>query len=218
MSHSRYDTAPLLRAFAARSHTGARTEVCPQPDQLFDAASGDMELSQRERLIDHVSHCPECFEAWRIAMEVGARPIVAESERPFVGGAHIVRRRFSIAASVLAGVLFATYAILPQKPQETYRSAQVSLEPRSLSASTLPRDEFVLRWTPGPQGSSYVVRLSTADLQPLLTREGLSRSQLVVPSSVLAPLADGAQLLWQVDIRTPDGRLASSQTFVVTLE
>jgi hypothetical protein len=41
--------------------------------------------------------------------------------------------------------------------------------------------------------------------------------ELLVPSSALANVKSGDQLLWQVEVRLPNGRQIPSETYVETL-
>src|SRR5688572_26799805 len=95
----------LARAWAARDQSAAPSE-CPNPQELFEAASGDLSGERRLAIIDHVSRCAECTEAWRLALEIGARP-AADSADP---GAQVSASpragawrapRFALAASVI---------------------------------------------------------------------------------------------------------------------
>jgi hypothetical protein len=62
------------------------------------------------------------------------------------------------------------------------------------------------------------VRLSTADLAPLLEQQNLESPELSVPASALAQVKSGDQLLWQVEVRLPNGQQIPSETYVVTLQ
>jgi hypothetical protein len=202
----------LARAFAARKQSHLPKE-CPEPAQLFEAASGNLAQGQRMALLDHVARCAECTEAWRLAMELGARPVegAAESRRP--------PWRSALAASIVLAAGFATYLALPLKQgTPEYRDAAEPLAPRSLVTGSLPRDQFVLRWTPGPQGSIYSVRLSTADLAMLFEQQNVASPELSVPASALAQVKSGDSLLWQVEARLPNGQQMPSETYVVTMQ
>ena len=212
MNERREEHERLARAFAARKQSHVPNE-CPDPELLFEAASGNLALDRRMTLLDHASRCAECTEAWRLAMELGARPaeVAAESRRP--------AWRSALAASVILAAGFATYLALPVRDgTPEYRDAAGSLAPRSLVAGSLPRDQFVLRWTPGPQGSTYSVRLSTAELVMLFEQQNVASPELSVPASALAPVKSGDSLLWQVEVRLPGGQQITSETHVVTLQ
>ena len=146
-------------------------------------------------------------------MELGARPVevAAESRRP--------AWRSALAASVILAAGFATYLALPLRDgTPEYRDAAESLAPRSLVTGRLPRDQFVLKWTPGPQGSTYSVRLSTAELVMLFEQQNVASPELSVPAAALAPVKSGDSLLWQVEVRLPGGQQITSETHVVTLQ
>lgn len=211
MSLQRDELESLSRAFAARSQSS--TQQCPEPQRLFEAASGELDREQRMQILDHVSECAQCAEAWRIAMEIGVRPATSVSRTP--AGAW----KFATAASVIVSVGLLAYVGLREggdTPQ--YRDATGSTAPVSLSADRLPRGRFLLQWSPGPAGSTYAVRLSTASLVVLLAREDIGVTELLIPSAVLANVRSGEQLFWQVDARLPDGSRLTSGTYVVTLQ
>ena len=213
MSDVQREFEKLARAFAARE--GMRdTSACPPAEQLFEAASGGLDREQRLTIVDHVSQCAECTQAWRLAMEVGARPVSPPGEfgRWRVPG-------FAVAASVILAVGLTSY-FMRQGHEESpqYRDAAHQLAPVSRTGDKLSRNSAVLRWSPGPEGSTYAVRVTTADLLPVLDKQGITGVELAVPAAVLEKVPSGEQLLWQVEIRLPDGQRIASQTYVVTLD
>jgi hypothetical protein len=200
----------LSRAWAARDQSSAH-EQHPDAEELYEAAAGNLDRARRLEIIDHVAKCAECTQAWRIALDVGAREAkVPVTHRPW---------RFALAASVILAVGLVTYLVIPvdhETPQ--YREVVDPLAPVSAIGSTLPRDQFVLRWSAGPPGTTYLVRLSTADLASLLVKSDIAVTELVVPGPVLANVKTGEELLWQVEAQLPDGRRVVSQTYVVRVE
>jgi hypothetical protein len=208
----------LSHAFAARSQSRGRNE-CPDPEQLFEAASGNLTRDQRVVLLDHVAQCADCTEAWRLAMELGARPAELAESGASISPARRPAWRSALAASVVLVAGVVGYLALPVRDEiPRYRDAAESLAPASLVTGSLPRDRFVLRWSPGPQGSSYSVRLSTADLALLLVQQNIASPELSVPASALVRVKSGEQLLWQVEVRLPNGQQIPSETYVVTME
>ncbi|MET0985136.1 MAG: hypothetical protein ABW034_06995 [Steroidobacteraceae bacterium] len=225
MSGPRHEFERLARAFAAREQSRTALDHCPQAEQLFEAAAGGLDREQRLRIVDHVSQCAECAEAWRVAMELGARPAsdVQPSRAPFLSGLHLRwrgmdTRRFALAASLFVAVGIAAYMIIPTQEAPPYREVADSRAPVAQVSGSLPRDRFLLRWSPGPQGSTYALRLSTADLKPLFAKEGLTHPEFIVPAAVFEDVATGAQLLWQVEVWRRSGQRSTSETYAVTLE
>jgi hypothetical protein len=228
VSESRNDFEALARAFAAREQSQGTMNQCPAPEQLFEAASGALDREQQLRIVDHVSQCAECTQAWRLAMELGARPPShVEQSRPSLFSRLRLRtiqaRQFALAASVICAVGLTAYLVIPaiipvtQQPPQ-YRDAAHPMAPVSLVTGSLARDRFLLRWSAGPQGSTYLLRLTTIDLAPLLVQQDLTRAEFVAPSAALANVESGEQLLWQVEVRLPDGQRIASETYVVTVE
>lgn len=224
MSLHRDELESFSRAFAARRQT-ISPDRCPAPEQLYEAASGDLDQQQRLHVIDHVTQCAECSEAWRLAMELGVRP--EGIEQPTSSQPAQVSRdeppertrtwKLGIAASLVLSFGLAAYVTL-RDASPGYRSGNDSTAPVSQVAERLPRDRFLLKWSDGPSGSTYAVRLSTENLALLFTQQDLVRPELLVPAAALERTQPGERLLWQVEARLPDGRRISSETFIVTLE
>jgi hypothetical protein len=126
--------------------------------------------------------------------------------------------------SAAAGVLIAVsiglvIQLSPPTVEDTFRdSDRYAVDSLVTSDTALPRDAFRLRWTPGPEGSRYHVRVTTQDLTVLTTASDLLTPELVVASDRLATLPSGSQVFWQVDVVLPEGNTVSSQTFVVTVQ
>ncbi len=214
MNEARRELEALRRAFAARDPSLEARKQCPEPEQLFEAASGHLDREQRLKIIDHVSQCAECAEAWRLARETGAG-LTGAPERAKPAGMW----RFGVAASVICGVGLAAYFVMPGRVgPPAYREAAPSSAPVALVQGKLARDRFLLRWSPGPPGATYLLRLTTSDLTPLLVKQDLESNELLVPGDVLQRVASGEQLLWQVEARLPDDQRIASDTFVITVE
>ncbi|HEU5135762.1 MAG TPA: hypothetical protein VFU13_11505 [Steroidobacteraceae bacterium] len=211
MSDARRELETLARAFAARQGRHDPS-ACPPAEQLFEAASGGLDRERRFAIVDHVSKCAECAEAWRLAMELGARPAsrVGESARAKLP-------RYAAAASVMVAVGLTAYFVRPgyeQPPQ--YRDVANGQAPVSRIGERLSRRQFVLRWSAGPEGSTYAVRLTTADLVLVFEKQDITGVELAVPAAMLEKVPAGEPLLWQVEVHLPNGQRVTSQTFVVT--
>jgi hypothetical protein len=223
MNQRREEFERLARAFAARdqSHTAGQ---CPAAEELFEAASGNLERERRLAIVDHVSQCAECTQAWRLATELGVRPTENSAAAGGQGSSSLRAsatrtRRFAFAASIIVAVGVVTYLALPlNEGTPQYRDVVDPLAPVSLVTGSLPRDRFVLSWSAAPQGTIYTVRLSTAALAPLLVRSDISSPELAVPGAALANVKSGEEVLWQVEARLPNGRRVTSETYAIRLE
>jgi len=214
VSDARREFEILARAFAAREGRHDSSSACPPAEQLFEAASGGLDREQRLKLVDHVSQCAECATAWRLAMELGARPANTVEVR-----GRSWAPSFAMAASVILAVGLTTYVVRQGREESPqYRDVAHRLAPVSLIGDKLSRKGDVLRWTPGPEGSTYSVRLTTADLVPVLETRDITNAEVGVPAAMLEKVPPGEQLLWQVEVRLPDGQRVASETYVVTLD
>jgi hypothetical protein len=210
------EIAALRDAFASLSHRATPEVGCPTPDHIWEAAHGGLTQAETHEVIDHTASCGVCAEAWRIACAVETT----------VGGAVVEARRWSwrwmavAAAAVVVLVAGATVQFRSRQapPAATYREAREDVI-RSLvpEAEALPRDAFVLRWTPGPEGSRYNLRVARSDLTELVHAKGLSAAEQRIEPSVISTVPTGDRLLWQVEMILPDGRRTQSATFVTSL-
>jgi hypothetical protein len=83
--------------------------------------------------------------------------------------------------------------------------------------TSLPRQDFTLRWSSGPDGARYDLVVTTVDLEVIADVRGLDRPEHQVDAARLAPLAAGTRLLWRVVAHMPDGSTLSSATVGVSV-
>jgi hypothetical protein len=214
----------LRAVFAALAEHAAPTSLCPEPAALWSAVSGEAPPSEARRLVLHTAECPACAEAWRLARELRERspavndPVAPSAARP---------RRWNVGAALgaaAAGVVLATaVALIARGPGRAippaFRDGEAPVLRSLVSESRLlPRGQCVLRWTSGPPGTRYALRVVTETLDPIERVQGLDRAEHQVPEAKLRSLAPGSRLLWQVEAARPDGTRQTSATFVSRLE
>jgi hypothetical protein len=204
-----------FQSMAARS-----TRDCAPEDveRIWQAVAGTLGIEQRRDLIDRMATDPALAQAWRVAHELerarqGELTLTAAPSRPWLRGALM-----GLAATLILATGVRLFYV-NRAPSDIYRAgATYVVEPMITSDAALPRDAFVLRWKPGPEGSRYSVRATTEDLTLLTTAADLTSPELTVPRESLAPLAAGTRVLWQVVMSLPSGETVSSQTFVVRVQ
>ena len=108
----------------------------------------------------------------------------------------------------------------PESPRDAgYRDAGPGAI-RSLLRENEPvvRSNCRLRWSPGPEGALYDVRVTTESLDVVVSAQGLTEASFLVPEPLLLSLPAGRPLLWQVQMRLPDGERRDSPTFITLLQ
>lgn len=213
----------LLEAFA---DADARPSgPCPPADDLWAAARGEADPEAARQVALHVAECGACTTAWRLAVEMARIVPPANAGQPPETTPLARWRRFASFGTVaalaagLAGLFVIDARRFPVRSEiGVYRTAAPA-EVRALvpHAAVLPRDGVRLRWTPGPVGSRYTLRVFTEDLASVAEAADLTTPEYLVPESRLAGLPAGARLLWQVVLATPDGEVFTSPTFTVRL-
>jgi hypothetical protein len=210
-----------LRALAEGARPG---EKCPPPERLWATLRAELPVDERREVIDHMASCPSCAEAWRLAVEIHPGPLPAAAPERRSWPASLFAAPSSVPLAAAAALVVAIGAGLfvlresgpPSKPgyREAGPSAIRSLVPEGES---LPRDAFRLRWSPGPEGARYDVRVTSESLDTVASARGLTEPSYLVPESALASLPAGTRLLWQVQARLPDGERRDSPTFITSL-
>ena len=187
-------------------------------DAIWRAVTGELSSAERRDLVDRTAGDPALAQAWRVAQELHrdaqASPhAIAPMRR--LWNPWWMSAAAALLIAVIAGLLFQLSSPVEERFRNADRYVVTSLVPPQ---ATLPRDAFLLRWTAGPAGSRYHLRVTTEDLKILTTVSDLPTPEFVVPGDRLAALPSGSQVFWQVDVVLPAGDRVSSQTFAVTVQ
>jgi hypothetical protein len=205
----------LRAAFQARRTAATTPEGCPAAADLWSAVRGELPLERRRTLVDHTSACGACAEAWRLAMDLSRE--LPSASRPW----HKSFAPLAAAAVLVLALAGGVWLFWAPRPVEApgFRGGEAPVI-RSLlrEDAALPRSDFRLRWSPGPDGSRYDVRVTTESLQVLAGGQRLAEPSFLVPESALAPLPKDSRILWRVEAVLPGGERAASATFVTRLE
>lgn len=221
MSVERDQSRRLADALRAAGTAARPREDCPAGDQIWAALHLELPAAERERIIDHTIECPSCAEAWRLAMEI-------DRERSTAVPALVPRYRWMGRTAAWAGAAAAVLVIAVgsllvrpwlQGPDPGVRDPATRVV-RSLIGdnASLPRQEFLLRWSDGPDGSRYDLAITTAELEVIADVRDLERPEYRVPPDRLANVTPGTRVLWRVVARTPEGATISSATSSVTMQ
>jgi len=225
MNETEPDVERLRAALRALADGARPGEKCPPPERLWATLRAELPVEQRREVIDHMASCPSCAEAWRLAVEIhpDPQPAAAPERRSWLATLFTAPPFVPLAAAAALVMAIGTGLVVLREPRPPsppgYRAAGPSAI-RSLlpEDEPLPREAFRLRWSPGPEGARYDVRVTTGSLEPVASAQGLIEPSYLVPESALASLPAGTRLLWQVEARLPDGERRDSPTFMTSLQ
>ena len=219
MTDHRASDERLRAAFQSLGETAQDPSAPEDVDRIWRAAAGDLPPEERRELVDRMATDPGLAESWRVAHDLqrGAASSHAAEVRQ---GRWWMQPWVAVAALL---VLTVGIAVTVQRSRggegDTLRdSRRVQVESLIPADTLLPREGFRLRWSAGPEGSRYDVRVTTEDLRLLATAMDLSDPELVVDADALATLAPRSRVFWQVDTKSPAGETIPSPTFVVRVE
>jgi hypothetical protein len=219
MTRDDQELASLRRAFAADSQRTSETAACPAPETIWEAVRGSLPPAQVREVVQHVALCPACAEDWRLARTLQEQEAAA-APAPVRLTPRLRRwRTWGLAAAAALAFTVIGVQWLRQPEAPAYREEARTAIRSQVEGHALPRDRFVLRWTPPvPAGAVYELIASTEDLQVIASEEGLRTPQFQVPASALKDLPSGARVLWKVEADLPAGGHERSQTFVTAVK
>jgi hypothetical protein len=219
MSHPDFTLHRLRDQFLAASGGAQEGVVCPPPDDIFAACRGELPADRIETLLDHALDCAHCTEALALAREV-----VSEMDEPVAataGRSWTWTRIGLVAALLLVAFVGFTRLLETGDPEsvDDFRAGGLEFEVTTplVAGAELPRDAFVLRWDGATAGSYYTIEVVTADLRPVDRAEDLRDAEYRVADEKLALFEAGTEMLWRIDVATPDGERYESPAFRVVL-
>jgi hypothetical protein len=206
----------LRTRLAEAAEVVADERQCPAPDTLWESARERLDRRTNEIVVMHIGVCGACAAAWRTAREL------ASDDAPQKAGAVRSWAPMAVAASVLivvlggvAGLMLGPSSVGPA----VYRTQEeVWLKSVLPEGETVSRDHFELRWTSGPEGTTYDIRVGTESLDVLARARGGEEPRFLVPAESLVGLPPGTGILWQVTAHLPDGRTIDSESFVTSVD
>jgi hypothetical protein len=207
--------ARLQEAFQTMGEASVADVEAADVERVWRAVSGELPASERRNLVDRLAREPALAEAWRIAHEL-RRAQLEDSPVEAGSSARSWTPAWIGLAAMLVVLVGAGLLQLRPAPENAFRDPGHDIvQPLLASDAVLPRDAFVLRWKPGPEGSRYQVRVTTEDLRVLTTAVDLTTPELTLSREQLSEVGPNARVLWQVVVALPGGQTVSSQTFVV---
>jgi hypothetical protein len=208
-------------AFAGLSERGMPGPECPDPDRIWAAATGEGTAEERQEVIAHTATCASCAGAFRLALGLSREERQGSAGIEPIAGPWFQRTGSlaALAAALLLAVLLPILWRAQQGPPQ-YRDDGETVEIRSQipEDAVLPRQQAVLRWSAGPPGSLYEVRLLTREAREVAVETGLEEPRYQIPPAALEGLPAGTVLYWQVKALRPDGTSGVSKTFTVRLQ
>jgi hypothetical protein len=204
------DDQRLRDAMLGSSRVAGDGEGCPEAERLRLSARGKLSGAEQEEVILHLSACGACAAAWRVARDLAPEPARSRS----------VLYMLAAAAVVVLAAALGLWLLQHREPTAppTFRNQESRWLHSEVTGPSLPRDAFALRWTAGPEGTTYDLRVLRENLDVLHRANGLETASHTVPQEALEDLPAGAKVLWQVTARLPDGRTTVSETFITRVE
>jgi hypothetical protein len=215
----RSDLQQALRTLHERPGDGTE---CPQAATLWDSAAGRLGPEAERDVVEHLSRCPACGQAWELA-----RALLEDEGRGF-GPATVRRGRLRSALWPLAASAALLIAAVgawivqrdpaPEGPPAYRETAGSWLVSKVDEDVPLPREACVLRWGEGPEGTTYDLLVLDERMATLVRAWDLQQPAHRVDPDALDSVPSGGKILWQVTAHLPDDREVTSVTFVHELE
>ena len=219
-------TADVVRRLREAYGSGAPrapSDACEDPERIWEAVQGTLDPVRVGQLLDHANACTACDRAFQLAREL--RRHLPEDAGPALVPLQAARRWMrppAVTGIVLAAAAAVLVVIVVQKEEQPATPVLREAPTQGIyplpGNDSLPRDRFVLRWSEGPEGTAYDLWVSTPELREIYRVEKLNSPEARVPPSALEGLSRGAEVLWRVEARFPDGRRGQSPAFRTRIE
>ena len=219
MSDFDFELDRLRRAFASLEGR-APGPGCPEPERLWSAARGELPAEVVRSLVGHLVECGACAEAWRLALEVEPRAAQPSAVASRPAPPRLSRIGWGALAAGMTVALAASVVLRqpPERPPGFREGTRNDIRSLISEKEALPRARCVLRWSPGPEGTTYNLQVATERLEKVSEARGLTAAAYQVSPRALGSLSSGAKLLWRVEAVAPDGARVTSATFVARVE
>jgi hypothetical protein len=209
---------PLRRALTELAEIAGGGQACPEAVALWSSAQADLPRGEDAAVIRHIGECTACGLAWELARELSPVREQPERVRSWTKG----WRSLAAAAAVLLAAT-ALFLLVPSDVESPSRpvyrdGATAWLSSELPEDQPLPRDGTVLRWTAGPDGTTYDVGVTSESLQPLARAWRLDKPEFRLDPDDLVAIEAGGRVLWRVTAHLPDGDTVVSMTFMHTVE
>lgn len=217
----------LARAWSAADAAElAASAPAGDAERIWRAAAGEASGDEVRRVVLEAATEPATALALRLARELGAgaeadaAALEAAAPPPSTRPLWRLWPAAAAVAVVLAAVVGLRWLAPGPTPPPAWRTGETAaalIDPGEEGA-VKSRRAFTLRWRADllPE-ARYTVRVTTSDLTPVHEAVDLEVPEATVPESALAAFPAGTTLYWQVEARTPDGRLFTSRTVRVVL-
>jgi hypothetical protein len=221
MTPAKFEDDQLRNAFVADAELQAEGANCPPAEKILESVRGELSGKDDEGVLFHVGECGACAAAWRLARELAEEKIPVGRTHRARGPTILSWGRWVAAAAVLIvavglGLQFMGPEVEEPAVYRTQESDWLLLEGED--GESLPRGSFILRWSDGPEGSRYDIRVMTEELDLVAEARMLELSEFQVPPGAMQALPAGARIFWQVTAHSPDGRRIDSDSFLAVIE
>jgi len=220
-------TRVLRNAWNEDTHRDQEGRNCPDPERLYDAATGQLAADESRALIAHTIECGACAQSWRVALELdragrtgdGANNVRPLPRRPLLPPwALAAAEALSLAIGLAYLLPHLDQPIPPPGQNPVWRGAESTpIEPLIPERARLSADGFRLSWQAHPASPEYELTLTGANLEQVYSIR-TEMTEITVPKDILGALDPGSELLWQVSAKLDDGATLRSATRTVILD
>ena len=191
MSFGRPDPQRLADALRSAGVDARPRPDCPPAEQIWDALHLEMPAADRARIIDHTIECPSCAEAWRLAIAIEGKDATVAGAPPAPRAWFLQPAAWARVAAAGLVIAVGTAVVLrwggPSEKPGLRDQPPDAIRPLVPEDTALPRQDFTLRWSSGPDGARYDLVVTTVDLEVIADVRELDR-----PDGPRGPGAAGA--------------------------
>lgn len=190
------------------------TGNCPSTRELVRSFSPKASKRKKDKIIDHISGCEECRDAFSILKDIVEQDVQHERREAANGRTEGFRTSPIRYATLAAGLLLIASSIvfLARRGDVPRTGGNVQapfslIYPRSSHPVSKP---LVFRWETLRDADRYVLELFDEDLLPVWTSERTAGTQIVVNNATSIGLEEGKPFYWTVIAYSGEDKIGES--------
>lgn len=207
-----------------RDRTSDDRKECPGPVIFVEIATPGARISNRRKLLNHISQCSKCSGELRFILDINEESKALSSRLTPTRKSCFLSRfrslmpahsplffRFAFAFFGIVMTIISLFLIVQrQDPQIGFRSVKPSVvlqSPINIHSSSTP---LLFEWQDLPKAEYYLLELYDEELLPVWSSPSLPDCRLLLPNDVVRRLSIDKPYYWMVTAFSNNEKIADS--------
>ena len=198
MKMSNEELINLLRRIPL--HEASHKVPCPSSRELVDSFAPSASNRLKSNIIDHISECPKCREAFEMLVSITECDLAKQHSLGIHH--HSFQLLFARLSSLIVGCLLIFVSILIIAPRNDishqFREETTNIVLEYPTVSHNIADLLIFRWNPYAPARYYILELFDDALLPVWTSSKTEDLHIQVPEETRSFLQPGKAYFWMI--------------------